>query len=171
MQIHILELTSSRPTARQVARHNLALCMSAMDALGESYLSAVAAGKLFAMALRKVEAARIQDDAVQGLGTFEVEDGELSVQGHGNLSVQGPGAAVGEGVVTLHGDGLTAVEAVQDGFGPSASLVYGADLLDVEGAGTTGEMQFGGWPEGYAAETAGVVADVWLPWMQGLGNQ
>ncbi len=57
MQIHLFESTSSKPMTRQMAKHNLALCMLAMEELSKSYLSAVAAYKLFEMAIQKVEKA------------------------------------------------------------------------------------------------------------------
>jgi hypothetical protein len=44
--------------AREMAKHNLGLCMLAMGELGKSYISAIAAYKLFDTAIRKVEAAR-----------------------------------------------------------------------------------------------------------------
>ncbi len=159
MQIHILELTFSRPMARQVARHNLALCMAAMEALRTSYLSAVAAGKLFEMALRKVE----------GLRREHVEEPAGAVG-------LGPGAGLGaedgggEGeVFPLHGDGL----AVAEGEGAAVGEVpFHTVASSVAEAGQMmPEIQWGGWPEGYATETAGFVVDVWLPWMQGLGDQ
>lgn len=58
MQIHVFESTSSRPLARQMAKHNLGLCMLAMGELGKSYISATAAYKLFETAIQKVEKAR-----------------------------------------------------------------------------------------------------------------
>lgn len=58
MQIHVFESTSSRPMAREMAKHNLGLCMLAMEELGKSFISAIAAYKLFDTAIRKVETAR-----------------------------------------------------------------------------------------------------------------
>ncbi|OLN81301.1 Cutinase transcription factor 1 beta 3 [Colletotrichum chlorophyti] len=55
MQIHLFESTSSKPMARQMGRHNLALCMLAMDELRKSYVSADASYKLFETAINKVE--------------------------------------------------------------------------------------------------------------------
>jgi hypothetical protein len=61
MQIHVFESTSSKPMARQMAKHNLALCMLAMEELGKSYISAIAAYKLFDTAIQKVEQARASE--------------------------------------------------------------------------------------------------------------
>ncbi|KAL0944915.1 C6 transcription factor [Colletotrichum truncatum] len=55
MQIHLFESTSSKPMARQMGRHNLALCMVAMDELRKPYISAEASYKLFETAINKVE--------------------------------------------------------------------------------------------------------------------
>ncbi|KZL82789.1 cutinase transcription factor 1 beta [Colletotrichum incanum] len=55
MQIHLFESTSSKPMARQMGRHNLALCMIAMDELRKSYISAEASYKLFETAISKIE--------------------------------------------------------------------------------------------------------------------
>ncbi|KAK4038657.1 cutinase transcription factor 1 beta [Parachaetomium inaequale] len=63
MQIHVFESTSSKPMARQMAKHNLALCMLAMEELGKSYISAIAAYKLFDTAIQKVEQARGSEQA------------------------------------------------------------------------------------------------------------
>jgi hypothetical protein len=63
MQIHVFESTSSRPMAREMAKHNLSLCMLAMEELGKSYISAIAAYKLFDMAIRKLETAREAKEA------------------------------------------------------------------------------------------------------------
>jgi hypothetical protein len=64
MQIHVFESTSSNPMARQIAKHNLALCMLAMGELAKSYISAVAAYKLFDTAIQKVEKARRSEQAL-----------------------------------------------------------------------------------------------------------
>ncbi|RDL30745.1 Uncharacterized protein BP5553_10090 [Venustampulla echinocandica] len=55
MQIHLFESTSSTPMAREMGKHNLALCMLAMDELRRSYVSADAAYKLFKAAINKVD--------------------------------------------------------------------------------------------------------------------
>lgn len=55
MQIHLFESTSSKQMARQMGRHNLALCMVAMDELRKSYISAEASYKLFETAINKVD--------------------------------------------------------------------------------------------------------------------
>lgn len=55
MQIHLFESTSSKPMSRQMGRHNLALCMVAMDELRKPYISAEASYKLFETAISKVE--------------------------------------------------------------------------------------------------------------------
>ena len=63
MQIHVFESTSSKPIARDMAKHNLAVCMLAMEELGNSYISATAAHKLFDTAIQKVEQARGSEQA------------------------------------------------------------------------------------------------------------
>jgi hypothetical protein len=63
MQIHVFESTSSNPMARQMAKHNLALCMLAMGELAKSYFSAIAAYKLFDTAIQKVDKARGPEQA------------------------------------------------------------------------------------------------------------
>ncbi|KAL0775911.1 hypothetical protein CaCOL14_007198 [Colletotrichum acutatum] len=55
MQIHLFESTSSKQMARQMGRHNLALCMVAMDEMRKSYISADASYKLFETAINKVD--------------------------------------------------------------------------------------------------------------------
>ncbi|TDZ20213.1 Cutinase transcription factor 1 beta [Colletotrichum orbiculare MAFF 240422] len=62
MQIHLFESTSSKPMARQMGRHNLALCMVAMDELRKSYISAEASYKLFETAINKVDNAPPHQD-------------------------------------------------------------------------------------------------------------
>ncbi|KFY94982.1 hypothetical protein V498_03599, partial [Pseudogymnoascus sp. VKM F-4517 (FW-2822)] len=62
MQIHLFESTSLTPMAREMGKHNLALCMLAMDELRKSYLSANAAYKLFEAAINKIENAPVQGD-------------------------------------------------------------------------------------------------------------
>ena len=42
MQIHVLESTLSRPIAHDMAKHNLAVCMLAIQELGNSYISVTA---------------------------------------------------------------------------------------------------------------------------------
>jgi hypothetical protein len=122
MQIHVFECTSSRPLARGVAKHHLALCMLAMEELGKSFVSAVAAHKLFSTAVQKVDRAR---------GGAEQEP-------------------------------------------PTTTRVAVAPMLPADDgmqAFASSSAVWESWPEGYAASTAGVIADVWLPWMWGLGNQ
>ncbi|KAF5013399.1 hypothetical protein FDECE_587 [Fusarium decemcellulare] len=55
MQVHLLELTSSKPSASQLAKHNLALCLLALNEMRKSYVSADAAYKLFDRARSMVE--------------------------------------------------------------------------------------------------------------------
>lgn len=62
MQIHLFESTSLNPMAREMGKHNLALCMVAMNELRKSYLSADAAYKLFKAAINKIENAPLQQD-------------------------------------------------------------------------------------------------------------
>jgi len=124
MQIHVFESTSSKPVARQMAKHNLGLCMLAMGELGRSYISATAAYKLFDTAIQKVEKARGCDR----------------------------GQAVG---APDHASGLA----------PAVAVVGGTDGAQSDGAHGMWEN----WPEGYLTSTAGVIADVWLPWMNGAG--
>ncbi|KFZ10912.1 hypothetical protein V502_07849 [Pseudogymnoascus sp. VKM F-4520 (FW-2644)] len=62
MQIHLFESTSLTPMAREVGKHNLALCMVAMDELRKSYLSADVAYKLFKAAINKIENAPLPED-------------------------------------------------------------------------------------------------------------
>ncbi|KAJ4178674.1 hypothetical protein NW767_011444 [Fusarium falciforme] len=63
MQVHLLELTSSRQSSSQLARHNLALCMLALDGMRKSYISADAAYKLFDRARSMVEKTRQEAEA------------------------------------------------------------------------------------------------------------
>ncbi|KFY43046.1 hypothetical protein V494_02120 [Pseudogymnoascus sp. VKM F-4513 (FW-928)] len=62
MQIHLFESTSLTPIARDMGKHNLALCMLAMDELRKSYLSADAAYKLFKAAINKIDNAPLYED-------------------------------------------------------------------------------------------------------------
>ncbi|OBT78567.1 hypothetical protein VF21_00957 [Pseudogymnoascus sp. 05NY08] len=62
MQIHLFESTSLTPMAREMGKHNLALCMLAMDELRKSYLSADAAYKLFKAAINKIDNAPLRED-------------------------------------------------------------------------------------------------------------
>lgn len=62
MQIHLFESTSLNPMAREMGKHNLALCMLAMNELRKSYLSADAAYKLFKAAISKIENAPLHQD-------------------------------------------------------------------------------------------------------------
>lgn len=54
MQIHLFETASGRSMTREVGKHNLALCMVAMDELRKVYLAADAAYKLFDAAMQKL---------------------------------------------------------------------------------------------------------------------
>ncbi|OBT66017.1 hypothetical protein VE03_03230 [Pseudogymnoascus sp. 23342-1-I1] len=62
MQIHLFESTSLTPMAREMGKHNLALCMLAMDELRKSYLSADAAYKLFKAAINKIDNVPLHQD-------------------------------------------------------------------------------------------------------------
>jgi hypothetical protein len=53
--VHLLEITSSKSSFSQLARHNLALCLLALDEMRKSYISADAAYKLFDRARIMVE--------------------------------------------------------------------------------------------------------------------
>lgn len=75
MQIHVFESTSSKPVARQMARHNLALCMLAMGELAKCFLSATAAYKLFETAIQKVEKARENESESEGPVSGATPDG------------------------------------------------------------------------------------------------
>ncbi|KAM0430339.1 hypothetical protein ACHAQK_010670 [Fusarium lateritium] len=55
IMVHLLEITSSKSSFSQLARHNLALCLLALDEMRKSYISADAAYKLFDRARMMVE--------------------------------------------------------------------------------------------------------------------
>lgn len=63
MQISLFETTSYQSVVRQMGQHNLSVCMLAMEELGKSYISAVAAYKLFRTAMQKVEMTQCSDEA------------------------------------------------------------------------------------------------------------
>jgi hypothetical protein len=65
MQIHLLESTSSKSTARRMGEHNLGICMIAMEDLRKSYISAEAAYKLFEAAIKKINTTRPAEPSVQ----------------------------------------------------------------------------------------------------------
>ena len=113
MQIHIFESTSSKPVSREMAKHNLGICMLAMHEMGKSYISAVAAHKLFETAVEKIEKTQQQQ-----------------LPGHDPSPPPSEGEPVGETTAPI----------------PS-------------------------WPEGYSTTTAGLVADVWSQWADGMGTQ
>ncbi|KAF6798183.1 C6 transcription factor [Colletotrichum sojae] len=83
MQIHLFESTSSKPMARQMGRHNLALCMVAMDEMRKSYISAEASYKLFETAIAKVDnaAAPRQDQQPSPAITATTPDGTTTSGG------------------------------------------------------------------------------------------
>ncbi|RSM03776.1 hypothetical protein CEP52_007183 [Fusarium oligoseptatum] len=64
MQVHLLELTSSKQSTSQLAKHNLALCMLALDEMRKSYISADAAYTLFDRARNMVEKTRREGEAI-----------------------------------------------------------------------------------------------------------
>lgn len=86
MQIHLFESTSLTPTAREMGKHNLALCMLAMDELRKSYLSADAAYKLFKAAINKIDNAPPRED--QRLSSPSAAETRLSDGGvmNGNIA-------------------------------------------------------------------------------------
>jgi hypothetical protein len=126
MQIHVFESTSSKRVARQMAQHNLGLCMLAMGELAKCYISAIAAYKLFDTAIQKVDKARGSESEQQS-------------------SEAGPPP-------------------------PRAAASSEGTLSQTSGTEPQSHT-WENWPEGYSTSTAGVVADVWLPWTNGVGIQ
>ncbi|KAM5380079.1 hypothetical protein ACJZ2D_003726 [Fusarium nematophilum] len=59
MQIHLFESTSPKPMEREMGKHNLGLCMVAMNELRKSYVAADAAYKLFERASEKIRNASL----------------------------------------------------------------------------------------------------------------
>ncbi|WKT54465.1 hypothetical protein QSH57_005049 [Fusarium oxysporum f. sp. vasinfectum] len=53
--VHLLDMTSSKSSSSQLAKHNLALCLLALDEMRKSYISADAAYKLFDRSRTMVE--------------------------------------------------------------------------------------------------------------------
>ncbi|KAH7161844.1 fungal-specific transcription factor domain-containing protein [Dactylonectria macrodidyma] len=74
MQIHLFESTSSKHLLRQTGKHNLALCMLAMNELRKSYVSADAAYELFDRAIGKVDAARARKEQSSASSDFSNDD-------------------------------------------------------------------------------------------------
>jgi hypothetical protein len=126
MQIHVFESTSSKRVARQMAQHNLGLCMLAMGELAKCYISAIAAYKLFVTAIQKVDKAR------------------------GSEPEQ---------------------ESSEAGPPPPHTVAPSERHLSRTGGTEPQPHTWENWPEGYSTLTAGVVADVWLPWTNGVGIQ
>ncbi|OBT83848.1 hypothetical protein VE02_05486 [Pseudogymnoascus sp. 03VT05] len=87
MQIHLFESTSLTPMAREMGKHNLALCMLAMDELRKSYLSANAAYKLFKAAINKIDNTPLRED--QRLSSPSTAEMRLSDGGVMNGSITG----------------------------------------------------------------------------------
>lgn len=79
MQIHLFESTSSKPMLRQMGRHNLSMCMLAMDELGKSYISAIAAHKLFETAVQRVEKKRESEEASAGQRYTSIAEEDTTV--------------------------------------------------------------------------------------------
>ncbi|KFZ04751.1 hypothetical protein V501_09014 [Pseudogymnoascus sp. VKM F-4519 (FW-2642)] len=89
MQIHLFESTSLTPMVREMGKHNLALCMLAMDELRKSYLSADAAYKLFKAAINKIDNAPLREDQ-RHLSPPAVETRLSDGAGDGNIAVGWP---------------------------------------------------------------------------------
>ncbi|KAK2678663.1 hypothetical protein RAB80_007403, partial [Fusarium oxysporum f. sp. vasinfectum] len=95
IQIHLLEMASSKSLSNKLAKHNLALCLLALDEMRKSYVSADAAYKLFdrarimvekslgedAVVSRDLEAAANSSREAQGIETSEWLDDSTPV-GH-----------------------------------------------------------------------------------------
>ncbi|KAK2938774.1 hypothetical protein FoTM2_001992 [Fusarium oxysporum f. sp. vasinfectum] len=100
IQIHLLEMASSKSLSNKLAKHNLALCLLALDEMRKSYVSADAAYKLFdrarimvekslgedAVVSRDLEAAANSSREAQGIETSEWLDDSTPV-GHEFASV------------------------------------------------------------------------------------
>ncbi|KAJ4348745.1 uncharacterized protein N0V89_010123 [Didymosphaeria variabile] len=65
MQIHLFEATSPKHLSRQTGKHNLALCMLAVNELRKSYVAAGAGYALFDRAIGKIDGARGRTDDLE----------------------------------------------------------------------------------------------------------
>ncbi|KAJ4249794.1 hypothetical protein NW762_012136 [Fusarium torreyae] len=74
IQVHLLEMASSKSSSSiQLAKHNLALCLLALDELRKSYVSADAAYKLFDRARSMVEKTLREAEVVSRHSTVSPE--------------------------------------------------------------------------------------------------
>ncbi|KAF5639348.1 cutinase transcription factor 1 beta [Fusarium sp. NRRL 52700] len=73
IQIHLLEMASSKSSSGKIAKHNLALCLLALDEMRKYYVSADAAYKLFDRARIMVEKS-LRNDEIVSQGSSPVAD-------------------------------------------------------------------------------------------------
>ncbi|RKK31345.1 hypothetical protein BFJ67_g15276 [Fusarium oxysporum f. sp. cepae] len=80
IQIHLLEMASSKSLSNKLAKHNLALCLLALDEMRKSYVSADAAYKLFDRARIMVEKS-LGEDAVVSRDLVAAANSSREAQG------------------------------------------------------------------------------------------
>ncbi|EXL67191.1 hypothetical protein FOPG_16668 [Fusarium oxysporum f. sp. conglutinans race 2 54008] len=80
IQIHLLEMASSKSLSNKLAKHNLALCLLALDEMRKSYVSADAAYKLFDRARIMVEKS-LGEDAVVSRDLVDAANSSREAQG------------------------------------------------------------------------------------------
>ncbi|WKT42152.1 hypothetical protein QSH57_006958 [Fusarium oxysporum f. sp. vasinfectum] len=80
IQIHLLEMASSKSLSNKLAKHNLALCLLALDEMRKSYVSADAAYKLFDRARIMVEKS-LGEDAVISRDLVDAANSSREAQG------------------------------------------------------------------------------------------
>ncbi|KAF5588751.1 cutinase transcription factor 1 beta [Fusarium pseudocircinatum] len=80
IQVHLLEMASSKSSSGKLAKHNLALCLLALDEMRKYYVSADAAYKLFDRARIMVEKT-LRNDEIVSQGSAPAADCPREPQG------------------------------------------------------------------------------------------
>ncbi|KAF5542814.1 cutinase transcription factor 1 beta [Fusarium phyllophilum] len=80
IQVHLLEMASSKSSSGKLAKHNLALCLLALDEMRQYYVSADAAYKLFDRARMMVEKS-LRIDEIVSQGSAPAADSPREPQG------------------------------------------------------------------------------------------
>ncbi|KAF5563527.1 cutinase transcription factor 1 beta [Fusarium napiforme] len=80
IQVHLLEMALSKSSSGKLAKHNLALCLLALDEMRKYYVSADAAYKLFDRARIMVEKS-LRNDDIHSQVSVPAADGQREPQG------------------------------------------------------------------------------------------